>query len=119
MRRFRPFLMLLALGCAGAHLATAPAESGPPAWVKARIEQYQKAPVANPPQSIWRYRYQDRMVYYIPPQCCDKMGELYDDQGTQIASPGGGLRGKGDGRCPDFMATRTEETLVWQDPRKR
>jgi hypothetical protein len=34
-----------------------------------------------------------------------------------ICEPSGGVDGGGDGRCPDFLSTRTDERLVFQDPR--
>ena len=90
-----------------------------PQWVNQLIEKYKAEPVGNPPQSIWRYEYQGRVVYYVPAQCCDMYSTLYDAGGNVICAPNGGIDGKGDGRCEDFLAQRTQEQLVWQDPRKR
>jgi hypothetical protein len=81
------------------------------------IESHESAPPANPPASIWRYRYKDRVVFYVPPSCCDLPSELYDIEGNLICGPDGGLTGKGDGKCPDFFEQRQEELRVWGDPR--
>lgn len=88
-----------------------------PAWLEARIEKFQREPVANPPRTVWRYRYRDATVFYFPPHCCDIPGELADAEGTRLCAPDGGITGRGDGKCADFFATRTEPQRVWADPR--
>jgi hypothetical protein len=74
-------------------------------------------PVANPPAYIARYEYQGQVVYYLPPRCCDIPSTLYDAAGVILCHPDGGLSGIGDGRCPDFIAQRTKEQIVWRDGR--
>ena len=106
------FVILLA-GCA----PSVPA--GNPAWVDELIRKFQNEPAGNPPHSIWRYDYNGKTVYYVPPQCCDQYSVLYDASGEEICAPDGGLTGRGDGRCPDFFEKRTGEKLVWQDTRTR
>ena len=100
---------------------TACAASGPrqPVWVEKMIAGFEVAPVANPPQRILRYRYRDQTVYYIPPTCCDQPSVLYDAKGDAICEPDGGMTGRGDGRCADFRNRRSEESVVWSDPRSR
>jgi len=90
-----------------------------PAWIDRMIERFQKEPAGNPPQSIWRYEYEGATVYYIPAQCCDQFSALYDRGGHIICAPDGGITGSGDGRCPDFFSKRTNEKLIWKDPRSR
>jgi hypothetical protein len=90
-----------------------------PQWVDLLIRKFQIEPVGNPPQSIWRYEYKGQMVYYIPPQCCDQFSILCDANGSYLCAPDGGIGGTGDGRCPDFFSTRTNEKLIWKDPRTR
>jgi hypothetical protein len=107
--------LLLAM-LVGSCAPSTPGEKNPP-WVTALIAKYATEPVGNPPQSIWRYEFKGQTVYYIPPQCCDQMGTLYDANGTILCYPDGGLAGKGDGRCPDFSTLRTNEKLIWQDTR--
>lgn len=88
-----------------------------PAWVDQLIQQFEKQPVGNPPQSIWRYEYNGQVVYYIPSQCCDQFSTLLDAQGNVLCAPDGGFIGGGDGKCPDFLAQRSNEQLIWQDDR--
>jgi hypothetical protein len=61
------------------------------------------------------YNYKGRVVFYVPPSCCDNFGELYDSDGTFICSPDGGLAGGGDGKCTDFFSKRTDQVRVWHD----
>jgi hypothetical protein len=88
-----------------------------PAWVDQLIKQFQSEPVGNPPRSIWRYEYNGQVVYYIPAQCCDQYSILLDAQKNGLCAPDGGFTGGGDGKCPDFFTTRTNEQLIWQDER--
>ena len=97
-------------GCA------ASAESGPE-WLHALTAQLGSEPVSNPPQRILRYQYNDSTVFYQPPVCCDRPSVLYDEQGGVLCSPDGGMTGRGDGRCADFHAQKSDETLVWKDQR--
>jgi hypothetical protein len=92
---------------------------GNPAWVDQMIAKFQSDPVGNPPQSIWSYQYKGETVYFIPQQCCDQYSQLFDANGTEICAPDGGIVAGGDGKCPDFFSQRTNEKLVWQDPRTR
>jgi hypothetical protein len=96
-----------------------PAQSTNPRWVDQLIGTFESDPVGNPPRSIWRYEYKGQDVYFFPAQCCDQYSKLFDASGNLICAPDGGFTGKGDGRCPDFFALRTDETLIWQDPRTR
>ena len=98
----------------GCSQSTEPAN---PEWVNELIVAFRSMPVGNPPQSVWRYQYHGRIVYYVPPQCCDQFSMLFDEKGSLICAPDGGISGSGDGRCPDFIAARTNEQLVWKDPR--
>jgi hypothetical protein len=104
-------LIVLTVAC------SLPAQLSNPPWVWKLILQFQLQPVGNPPQSIWEYEWEGRTVYYMPPQCCDMFSSLYEADGTYICAPDGGLNGKGDGRCPTFQTERTNEQLVWKDPR--
>jgi hypothetical protein len=112
------FLVAFA-GCSspGVQQPATPTPSENPPWVDELITKFQSEPVGNPPQSIWRYEYKGQTVYFVPQQCCDMFSTLYDANGAQICAPDGGIAGQGDGKCPDFFAERTGETLIWQDPR--
>ena len=120
-RWFLPFLVLttLAIGAAGCSSSSSPSEpTGAPPWLQALIAQIEREPVTNPPSAIFRYRYQNRPVYFRPARCCDIPSDLYDDAGRLICHPDGGITGRGDGRCPDFFTARSDEQLIWRDPRR-
>ena len=101
-------------GCAPAPVVADPVQ---PPFVDALIARLEAEPVANPPAEIWRYTYGGRPVWYVPPQCCDIPSQLYESDGDAICQPDGGFSGRGDGRCPDFGATRRDGVRVWVDPR--
>jgi hypothetical protein len=112
LRHIAPGVMLAVVaGCA------ATGREDLPAFVVKLIEQHEAAPKSNPPGSIWRYDYQGRVVYYVPPVCCDVPSKLYDSDGNVICSPDGGLTGAGDGKCPDFFERRAKGLQVWRDNR--
>jgi Domain of unknown function (DUF6970) len=88
-----------------------------PAWLDQLIAQIQSQPVTVPPTAIYRYTYRGETVYYRTSRCCDIRSVLYDFGGAVICEPDGGIDSGGDGRCPDFLATRTGERLIFQDSR--
>ena len=88
-----------------------------PAWLKARIAGVLAERKRNPLTHIYRYQYRGQTVYYISAPCCDQYSELFDTKGKLICNPDGGMTGKGDGKCADFEKNKTNEKLVWQDPR--
>lgn len=89
-----------------------------PNCIKNKIEEIKEQDVWNPPAKIYQYQYKGLTVYYIPPRCCDIMSNLYDENCNKICSPDGGIAGNGDGLCPDFFTSRTDESLVWADDRE-
>ena len=104
---------LTACGAAGSASDPTPV----PAPVAKLIHEPQSQPPANPPAYIASYEYEGRVVYYVSPQCCDIFSDLYDASGQLICHPDGGLTGHGDGRCPDFLSQRTNETILWRTNR--
>jgi len=97
--------------------ATANAQGAP--WLSQLIQQLQEEKTANPPAKIYRYTYNDQEVYYLTGRCCDIPSRLYNMYGKVLCEPDGGLTGRGDGRCPDFEAKRSDETLIWEDKREQ
>ena len=89
-----------------------------PDWLGDLIVDLEAAPVAVPAAAIYSYEYNGRVVYYLSPQCCDIQSKLYNANGIVICHPDGGVDGGGDGRCDDFLAERTDETLIWKDTRQ-
>ena len=114
--RIATLLLPLALGSACATEGPSNNESLP-AWLTALTHELESQPVANPPALIARYDYRGQVVYFLPARCCDISSNLYNAAGTIICHPDGGYAGNGDGRCADFLAMRTNEKLVWRDPR--
>ena len=88
-----------------------------PAWLKARIDAVLAERKRNPLTHIYSYRYKGQNVYYITAPCCDQYSEVFDARGKLLCNPDGGITGKGDGRCHDFEKNKSNEKLVWQDPR--
>jgi hypothetical protein len=88
-----------------------------PQWLQARIQKLSAEEKASPPVQIFRYLFRNQVVYYETAPCCDQFTTLYDSRGRVLCKPDGGLTGRGDGNCPDFTKERTQERLVWQDPR--
>jgi hypothetical protein len=81
------------------------------------IERFQSEPVTNPPRSVVRYAYKGDTVFFVPAPCCDFTSELYSSAGELLCAPDGGITGRGDGKCTDFMTTRKDALSVWQDSR--
>ncbi len=90
-----------------------------PQWLNIKINDFLNQPPKNPPIKITMWDYNAKIVYYIPPYCCDIMSELYDQYGNLICSPDGGFAGQGDGKCSDFFSNRKNGKTVWQDTRPR
>jgi len=91
--------------------------SARPPWLKDRIAAVLAERKRNPITRILRYTYRDQTVYYESAACCDQFSNVFDTKGRLICQPDGGITGKGDGKCPDFDKNKTNEKLVWQDPR--
>jgi hypothetical protein len=74
---------------------------------------------ASPEVEIWQHEYQGKTVFYLPlsrTHCCDRLSRLFDSDGTLICMPDGGFTGRGDGRCPDFLQSRSRGVLVYGGP---
>ena len=106
--------MLVAVACS----ARSPLEpEALPSWLTTLTRQLETEPVADPPAFVARYDYKGQVVYYLPSRCCDVFSNLYRADGAIMCHPDGGLSGRGDGRCADFLAERKNEQIVWRDPR--
>jgi len=97
------YILLFAAGC----------DEELPQHVADRIKQYENNPAAAP-NEIWRYRFEGRTVYYIPPMPYDIPSTLVSVDGEYICSPDGGLTGAGDGKCPTFIEERAGGEIVWR-----
>ncbi len=110
---------LFMLGFSSCSNSSVAGDGSNPGWVNQLIKQFQEAPVGNPPRAIYKYEYQGKTVYYLPAQCCDQFSTLYDADGNVLCAPDGGLSGHGDGKCDDFLQSRSNEVVVWKDSRTR
>jgi hypothetical protein len=88
-----------------------------PQWLRNRIQRILATRKRNPIIRIVRYQYAGQPVYYESAPCCDQQSTVYDTAGKVLCHPEGGLTGKGDGGCANFDKRKTNEQLVWQDPR--
>jgi hypothetical protein len=88
-----------------------------PLWLRQRIQTILATRKRNPVIRIMRYQYGGETVYYESAPCCDQQSTVYDTKGAVVCHPEGGITGKGDGQCANFTKRRTNELLVWQDPR--
>jgi hypothetical protein len=89
-----------------------------PVCIRALIKKLEAETVTNPPSKIYSYSFEGKTVYYVPAVCCDNFSDLYNDSCKIIAHPDGGFTGKGDRKAPNFQEEKTNEKLIWADPRK-
>ncbi len=87
------------------------------ACIQTVIDKIKNEAVRNPPAKVYRYNYNGATVYFIPQYCCDAFSVLLDSKCQPICAPDGGISGGGDGKCKDFFSKRTDEQLIWADPR--
>jgi hypothetical protein len=90
-----------------------------PACILQRIEQIRKQPVWNPAAEVNQYTYNGKTVYSISADCCDQYTILVDENCQTICAPGGGITGRGDGKCADFSEKAKFVQLVWKDERTK
>jgi hypothetical protein len=109
----RVLLTILLSVIVGAVTAEGDENASLPSWLAGKIATMQSGPL-GPPAQVWRYRYKNKIVYYIPStQCCDRYSTLYDADGAVLCAPDGGFAGTGDGRCPDFRTQRRDGEIAW------
>ena len=99
--------------------AAQPAAAPGPDWIGALITKYESERIANPQLEIFRYKFDGKIVYYVPVICCDIPSQLFTEEGKLMCYPDGGFTGRGDYRCPTFHKLKRAEQLVWKDGRKR
>jgi hypothetical protein len=90
---------------------------GIPYCLNEMINVVMERPVGNPPIKVYSYTYHKMKVYYSPPSCCDIPSTLIDTNCNFLCHPDGYITGGGDGLCTDFLSTKINEKLVWEDPR--
>jgi len=117
-RRYGLWLLML-LMLAGLIVDAFGEISKEPEWVRDLAARLQSEPVANPPASLIRFDRAGKSYYYLPPRCCDIPSTLFDSESNVMCAPDGGITGRGDGRCPDFVRELKNGVKIWEDPRNR
>ncbi len=85
-----------------------------PACLKAKIDSMTANPNEGTPQSITRYSYHEKTVYYLKAPCCDKYNIVFDSTCNILGYPDGGFTGRGDGKMRDFFKEAKDEKVVWE-----
>jgi len=98
-------------------------DKAPTSFVASKISELKSKDIYNPPASIWEWKYNGAIYYYVTADCCDQFNELYNEDGNLICHPDGGYTGKGDGKCPmnafSSDTVNLKRTLIWKDDRKK
>lgn len=105
-------LTLMLAGCEKPDLAV-----DVPACVERKIREITKEDVNNPPAQVWKWVADGQTYFYITADCCDQYNYLYNENCMVVCAPDGGIKGQGDGACPEFKG-EIEKTLIWEDNRK-
>lgn len=87
-----------------------------PAWVKDSVSEALKNPVQNPPLSVSKCLYKNKIFYFLPSPCCDQFDYLYDFDGDEFCAPSGGITGYGNGKCSNFFE-KADCKEIWRDER--
>ena len=90
-----------------------------PICIEELIKKIALEPITSPPSKVYRYTFDGKTVYYVPPVCCDNFSDLYNDSCKIIAHPDGGFTGRGDGRAASFNTTKKNEKLIWEDKSRK
>lgn len=113
-----PFLSASECGKKTNKTATEITTDSIPVCVQKIIDERNKEIPPNPPVQIDEYLYNGKTVFLFTAQCCDFYNTLYDDSCKMICSPTGGITGKGDGKCADFLKMAKHVKLIWKNPAK-
>lgn len=85
-----------------------------PVCVKKILDEAAKEIPPNLPLQVDEYSFRGKTVYLFTADCCDFYNIVYSDSCVQICAPGGGITGKGDGQCPDFVKEAKHIKLLWK-----
>lgn len=88
-----------------------------PACIQNKIDYIKSQPKWNPLAEVNEYIYMGKHAFLFSADCCDQYNELFDSNCNYICAPSGGITGKGDLKCTDFMTTAQFVRLVWKDSR--
>jgi hypothetical protein len=90
-----------------------------PQCILKKIDSIKNEQVWNPPAEIHEYKIENRLVYAISADCCDRFTTVVDANCNYVCAPSGGFTGRGDGKCPDFFKNAKHVRLAWKDNRIR
>lgn len=113
MKRYFTGLLLIVVFSFG----TCKKEALLPECIQQKIVAIKAQPKWNPPARVDEYLYNGKRVYLFSSDCCDQFNQLYDVNCNYICAPGGGITGKGDGKCSDFKTAAQFIRTVWKDER--
>lgn len=88
-----------------------------PKCVQQKIDSIKAQPKWNPPAQVDEYVYKGKRVFAFSGNCCDQYNPVFDENCNYICSPSGGMTGKGDRKCEDFVSEAKHVRLVWKDER--
>jgi hypothetical protein len=88
--------------------------TGVPLCLQNNIKTMAANPSEGLPQSVTRYNYKGKTVYYMVAHCCDKFNIVFDSACNILGYPDGGYTGRGDGKMPDFHQDATDGKVVWE-----
>jgi hypothetical protein len=69
-----------------------------------------KAPIIG----LARYELEGKYYFELMPECCDQFTSLYDEDCNFVCHPGGGITGRGDGQCPDWVENLSNRKTLWE-----
>ncbi len=104
------FIIAAVCACGGKSKLSSP---GLPSCIDSMITAA-KGNDGNGPQSVTRYIFEGKKVFYVVSPCCDQYNVLYDENCRVIGYPDGSITGRGDGRVPDFENGKSNEKLIWK-----
>lgn len=85
-----------------------------PSCLRAKIDSMASNPNEGSPQSVTRYIYHEKTVYYMRAHCCDKYNLVFDSNCNLLGNPDGGFTGRGDGKMQDFFDKAKDGKVVWE-----
>ncbi|MEO8822747.1 MAG: hypothetical protein ABI366_04170 [Ginsengibacter sp.] len=84
-----------------------------PSCLRSKIDSMAANPGVGEPQSVTRYSYHDKTVYYMKAHCCDKFNIVFDSACNILGFPDGGFTGRGDGKLRGFFKEAKDGKVVW------
>jgi len=84
-----------------------------PSCLSQQIALLDKKQTTDPPVQIDEYMYNNKRVFLFTAGCCDQYNTVYDEQCNAICAPSGGLDGKGDHKCENFLKDAKLIKKIW------